>query len=419
MDPSTPLLDIFKTPKAIPELYTKFTENFANQWNEFVSIYDPLENIQLQKQTPTLYEYFSILIITLIAIIREYVRDFDSINSNINSRLKYLLTVIKRETYRRRVSFQLFLESAAHTINPKTMLLKYITFFWNISILLVLKFPILFYYELFSLFECFTVGYCSNSNTIIAFIVNYIPLTYSALKELAYITNVILNTPKTFINQFFYTKFYASPQTMKLCGRKVVSWTDKIDRKVIRNISNHFNLTDTEVLLGAIGVAITDFLQSSKTPIPERIPIIARSINKTYMYANNDDSKPKRRDIGGVVCLNLPLAQVENAFIWGDYLKAIHADLDQARFHQPSIYALTKLQTNHGIFTNTFPSIIVQIFFNYFSRIYTVAVTEMLAEIEDVKYKTTVWGSEIGNIIYWRPTQANISKYSALSLSFP
>lgn len=224
MEPKSPLLDIFTPPKAIPTLYIKLTDTFSNYWNEYISLHDPLENIDLLKTTPTLYQFYSRCIIAFVSIIREYIKDYSSINNNLQSRLKYLWTLIKRETHRRQISLKLFMDSILHTLNPKTLFISYIAFIWRVLIMFTLKMPILIYYEVAAFVECIAFKYCVHTNTIIAMLFNYIPILYNAFKEVIYCISVIISAPKIIINEILLNKFYAPPQTIKSSGRKVIAW---------------------------------------------------------------------------------------------------------------------------------------------------------------------------------------------------
>lgn len=44
-----PFQDLYKVPKAIPLLYDQLSQTFSNNWNEFLSAYDPLENPSVLK----------------------------------------------------------------------------------------------------------------------------------------------------------------------------------------------------------------------------------------------------------------------------------------------------------------------------------------------------------------------------------
>lgn len=50
-----PFQDLYKMPKAIPLLYDQLCETFSNNWNEFLSVYDPSENPSILKNPSKIF----------------------------------------------------------------------------------------------------------------------------------------------------------------------------------------------------------------------------------------------------------------------------------------------------------------------------------------------------------------------------
>lgn len=113
---------------------------------------------------------------------------------------------------------------------------------------------------------------------------------------------------------------------------------------------------------------------------------------------------------GGLLCLNLPLwvpdEPVEN-------LSIVQSALHRARSNQAPLYLASLFGLDHSFIPRMFPSVVARIMLNLLSRRYAVTITQVDASSNDKKCRRLLWGQEVESIMYWRPPQANISKFKA------
>lgn len=63
------------------------------------------------------------------------------------------------------------------------------------------------------------------------------------------------------------------------------------------------------------------------------------------------------------------------------------------------------------------PSFFIKCLFNYLSKKYTIAFTEIISDSKDDNHiKQTLWNDTINDIIYFPPVQSNTSKYTYIHI---
>lgn len=103
----------------------------------------------------------------------------------------------------------------------------------------------------------------------------------------------------------------------------------------------------------------------------------------------------------GMICLSLPL---------GASPRRIASVVEQACNRQGALAAAWTAQMRYGALTRAVPSTFARVTLNLLSRRYAVSY----AEIDSppvARPRKMLWGQTLDSIVYWRPPQANISKY--------
>lgn len=338
---------------------------------------------------------------------KELSKNHKLINDDAQSRIKYISITIERERNKRQLYFSTFVKSIFVTLDPQNIFREIVQFCWAQFISCTLKMPIFLYYELRAFQTCLTMKYCAYPNTFVSKIYNYVPLIFRALKEILYCLNIAFRAPKIIFDELLERR--KSGAVVPLCGRKVVAWSPSIKIQKVREVSDLTELSETSILLSALSAALSEYFVESGKPKPSEVPIIARNIDKNYVYASGPNVRPQNA-VGGMLCLRLPTFPKFSDTKFLENLMTIKANIIKARKNQPFVYLMSILQTKHCIMTKTLPSVIVGIILKYLSTKYSVSVTELMANEKNTR-RVTSWGQEVTNLIYWRPPQANISKY--------
>lgn len=102
-----------------------------------------------------------------------------------------------------------------------------------------------------------------------------------------------------------------------------------------------------------------------------------------------------------MVCLTLPI---------GASPRRIAAVVEQACNRQQALAGAWAAQARCGALTRAVPSPLARLALNILSRRYAVSYAEINAPL-NAKQRATLWGQTVDHVIYWRPPQANISKF--------
>lgn len=79
-------------------------------------------------------------------------------------------------------------------------------------------------------------------------------------------------------------------QNLSLCGRKVVSWSDKINFNDVAKICKKNRITPNEVFFSAASSALYTFLDEYKTPIPKNLNACARYVERDNLLGKTNYS---------------------------------------------------------------------------------------------------------------------------------
>lgn len=198
-------------------------------------------------------------------------------------------------------------------------------------------------------------------------------------------------------------------QTVSLCGRKAISWSDPVSLDYIRRIHEATGASTCEILLSAVSASVRDYFRYLGFSVPDSVQTTVRFIPQEYLLAQSSSFQ----EHGGLMCLDLPLwipdEPIEN-------LTVTQNALYKARMNQASIYLASLYRFDHSLLPKLLPSVLARILLNALSRKYAVTITQVDATYSERKRRRLLWGQEVESIMYWRPPQGNISKISCIIL---
>lgn len=230
----SPLLEVFQKPKSIIILKERLQEDLTNQWNEFISNYDPMEKPELLKNGTTIFQFLAIALITAVSIVKELRKGYTMVKSDLFSRLKFLTTTITREMRKRQITLKNFASSIMVSFDPRTTI-KTTLLLWYSGVVYVVKFPFKLYQESKAMYSCATQQYCKYPGTLVGLVYSYVPLAFYAFGEILYWAKLLVEAPRTIWDQVVSPA--ETVQTIPPCGRKVVAWSEPVNTELIQRVS--------------------------------------------------------------------------------------------------------------------------------------------------------------------------------------
>ncbi|XP_050298401.1 uncharacterized protein LOC126737520 [Anthonomus grandis grandis] len=401
----SPIVDVLKKPVALTNLKDKLADEISNFWNEFINAYEPLERPELLKEVPTVSQFLAITVITVISIIRECRRGFRVIKPDIFSKLRYFLLTLNSEMGKRHVSLRNFYKSVMRSLSLSNVCKVAFNAFWFIMVSIPIRLPIILYSESLAFYSCLRLNYCPYPHTLIGILYYYIPLVYKSLLELLEMIKIIFLAPRTVVQDILLQE--ESLQTITLCGRKAVAWSDPVKTEVIKRTARKLGISDTEVSLSACAMGISKYFAQINDSVPNDVPVTMRNINSQYLFATGPNIKPAD-SVSGIICLNLPIIDLKSDKSQLDNLKELETRFRTSIENQGLSHLLTLLQTKFGILTKFLPSFLLSVYLKFLSRKYAVTLTEVSNRYPNMSQRT-LWGQEVFTVVYWRPPQANTS----------
>nr|CAD7433231.1 unnamed protein product [Timema monikensis] len=401
----SPLENPFPPPVAIPKLCTTIEETIIACWNSFILTFDPLENAHVLKVPPNLQEAAAMLLITTVAIFRNLLVARVSKNDTVMARLITLLSVIQLESEKRQCTPQYIMHSIINTLHPVNIILSIFYLGWWFLVTFSFRLPLLFLLEI--------KGLCmkGKTSTFVHLVCLYCALMYDAAREMWHMLRILFTAPRILFEDLFMTRRGAKHQlqTVSLCGRKVVAWSEPVQLDLVRRIASATEATPSEVLISAVTGALREYFRQFGFPVPDSVLCTARFFPLESLLTSKScpaDCTPQR---GGLLCLPLPTKIPrgdDNDPAEG--LKAIQRIVSQTRGRQPALYLASQWHIDGGLLTKLMPSLLARLLLNHLTRRYAVMLTEVAPQSRDELRRNLVWGQEIESIMYWRPPQANI-----------
>ncbi|KAL1497874.1 hypothetical protein ABEB36_008760 [Hypothenemus hampei] len=401
----SPIVDVLKKPVALTTLKEKLTDEITNFWNEFISKHEPLEKPELLKDTPKISQYIAVTLITIISIIKECRRGFRVIKPDIFSKCRYFILTYCNETKKRQVSWPNLFRSITKSLSPTNLTYAFLQNCWFCFVAIPIRLPIIIYNESVALYSCITMNYCPYPHTAVGLFYYYIPLLYSSLLEVLDMVKIIFLAPRATIQDILLQE--ESLQTITLCGRKVLSWSDPVKIDLIRDTARKLGASETEVTLSACAMCISKYFVQINDNVPQELPITMRNINSQYLFATGPNIRPED-SVSGIICFNLPIIDLQSDKTQLENFKELEVKFKTSIDRQGLSHLLTLLQSRFKIMTKFLPATLVSIYLKYLSRKYAITFTEVTNRYPNVTQRT-LWGQEVISAIYWRPPQANTS----------
>lgn len=196
-------------------------------------------------------------------------------------------------------------------------------------------------------------------------------------------------------------------QTVSLCGRKGISWSNPVPVEYIHRIREATGASGCEILLSATSASLRDYFRNLGFPVPSAVLTTSRFIPQEILLSGT----PSSHQDTGFLCLNLPICIPDQPL---ETLSAVQGALHHARSSQGSIYLASLYKLDHSLLPRLLPSALARILLYALSRRYAVTVTQVDAMSNERNRRRLLWGQEVENVMYWRPPQAKISEYNNL-----
>lgn len=221
------------------------------------------------------------------------------------------------------------------------------------------------------------------------------------------ITVTIFQAPRCIYEELIENKhsYEHALQNISLCGRKVLSWSDKISIKAVREASVKYKCSPTELYFSVASATLAELLNEfDGVPVPKQIRTFASHVVHDYLLGKTDSSN----EATGHLCIRLPIEPISK-----QQIEKIQRSFVSARRNQTALYFLFVLQKRFDVLTKILPNVWTVILFNYLSRRFTVSITE-ISKTGVARYpqraSTVCWGHPIIDAMYFSPPQTNASK---------
>lgn len=407
-DSSSPFTGLFLTPVAIQRLYTDILALITSRWNQLVTTYDPDENPQLLKSAPGIQVCINLIFITGVSILKELLALAWKENMSLYTKILKIHSTIVNEVQKRQCTTQLMRTGIISSLKPKQLLLSCLSVSWFMIYICTVALPVFVMTEIRTLIARRLNHGISETSS------NYWSLVLEAFKEAFYIWTIVYTAPRVFIQELI-TSHHGSKhqlQTVSLCGRKVVAWSDPIPLDMIRKIGSSVGASTSEILISAISGALREYFCQFCLPAPESVLATARyfPLEGLMTTSRGADDSPEPSEGQGLLCLALPTSQVYDDP--KESVQQVQRILNEARKTQPAIYQASLWQLGRSRITRILPSLVVRLVLNYLTRRYAVALTHVAPKMWGGSHNRLIWGQEVHSVLYWRPPQANISEYS-------
>lgn len=375
----------------------------TNRWNEFIYRYDPLESADgVKKNINSIFQLLSVLLIINITVVSDFCKGYNATKNTIAIKWRFFKNLVQREVKRRNLTCHIVWKSICNSFDPLTIVKSIFFFLWWILISFIFMWPYILYRELEAIRCCLFLGHAGYPSSLIGFIFEYIPLIYGAVKEFISIAGIVVRAPRLIYEELFENRNDEKHflQTVSLCGRKVVSWSENLSKDEIKDLGEKYGFNETELLISSISTSLQQFLISLNPEMEcKRIETIVRCVLHEYLFGKMSS----RTGVGGISCFNLPLESLSI-----EQIRKIDKTISVNREKQVAMYFLSLAQANYDFLTRVIPAFWMKIILNYLSKKFTVAIIEVTEPDFDSK-KVTLWGHSIESAVYFRPPQSNTS----------
>ncbi|PNF33020.1 hypothetical protein B7P43_G16381 [Cryptotermes secundus] len=406
---SSPLTGLFPTPVAIPRLYSSIRGFISKRWTQLAAAYDPAENPEILKSPPGIQICVILILITAVSITKELLALARRTDVSLYRKILRIRSTVVTEAGKRQCTPQQLCKGIINSLSPKQLILSCVSGSWQVSYILTVTLPVFVMSEIrflvsrkrnYGISECIPETAFSQWGLVLA-----------AIKELFCICAIVYTAPRMLVQELITSHRGAMHQlqTVSLCGRKVVAWSDPVPLEVIRKISLNVSASTTEILLSSVSGALREYFLQFRLPVPESVLTTARympleGLMRSSRSADDSSGSPSGR---GLLCLALPTSP-----LYDDPKESVletQSILKKARQRQAAVYLASIWQLDGGHITRILPTLAVRLVLNHLSRRYAVALTQVSPEISGETRYRLIWGQEVEDAMYWRPPQSNIS----------
>lgn len=368
----------FKNPMVLMRIYDQFSESLANHWNEYVSLYDPVENPSILKMPKKMTLFFHLFVITSGNTAREWYKGRGN-----------LTDLFMREAEKRNLDTKMFLRCYLNSMEPLNLLVGYVRWVW------------------------WTVGKMFRTPVVIMKLFRESPvflywlyLVNFAVQEICYVFRTLYEVPRVLLEEIFLPEHPCNVhnlQTLSLCGRKVVGWSEVVPMELLKRISEATGASTGEIALSAAAASLRDYFEREGYSPPDCVVTTSRFMSLEQLLARSV------QPACGQLCLPLPTDTPHSDPLRS--LRSLQESLKRSRSEQAVLYLASLYRLDHSLFTSIFPTIFARACLYLLSRRYSVTLTQVESTSSEPKKRQLLWGPEVEKMMYWRPPQANICKY--------
>ncbi|XP_046414470.1 uncharacterized protein LOC124176808 isoform X1 [Neodiprion fabricii] len=384
----SPLTNLYSEPSALPRLHQMLTESFSNYWNEFLCNNDPAENPAILKKSIGGFQCVKIGVIVWVSTVKEVTRCYKKVDG---FRFIEVFAILRREASKRNFRTSVIFWAFMNVVNPVEIFYSSIHWMWYICVTFILKTPILLVRELNALRSS---QKHFHPDTLTSVLACYLPLVFQTIAELTSIAAIVVTAPKLILEELFFKSSETNHlQTISLCGRKIVAWSEEVEIETISKISSVTGASEAEILLAATAASFKEYFKQSGLQTPAEILVTAKFVSQRALFLRNQETR-------GVLCLGLPTKTPlldDNPL---ETLQVIQENVHKARSKQKATYAISAAESSTGLVSSYVPSILLKLALLYLTRRYSLSLTHVDGDLP-------VEGVDAA--MYWRPPQGYCS----------
>lgn len=400
----TPLTSMIRKPRNTITIYEDITEILIDKWNDFVHKHDSLNHHDgLVKKPETLGDFLASVVMMLLNTHFDYKQIVGKVllkSTDPQAHLRFWTGLMLKEYERRQLSFKLLNSVVMDALNPLKIGAELVKLLWWSIITWIFLSPWYVWREVHAIYHVVLLNRNVQPNSVVGFLINYVPIVAGSVQELFYYLGIILSGPRLFIEGTFQFDEQSSHclQSATLCGRKVLSWSKEISCEELREKAHRNQQTYSEILLSTVSSCLMNSFNETNDHPPTHVRINFRSIPYRYLFGTSF----KRE---GVIGMLMP---IEAASV--DQLVSIRRQIQLTRDEQVVAYLLSIIQMRFDFLTTVLPSIWLKVIINFLSKKFSISITEVLDlnHPEPADYYTH-GNAEILDVLYFRTPQANTS----------
>lgn len=122
-DSSDPFNNLIPTAVHIPQLYNELTLVICNKWNELLNNYNRFEDDDSEmNKHQGVFKLMVLIFISIVTVIMDFSKGFSAVKDDAFIKLKYFLSLCRREIERRNLSISCIVHSTLVSLHPKNII---------------------------------------------------------------------------------------------------------------------------------------------------------------------------------------------------------------------------------------------------------------------------------------------------------